>query len=612
MSNTLERRGTTYLLPAVQPVAAQPAYTSYDTIAVTVPSSPGAPAGWGYKTVFAPDGSSSVQLVYLGNLNANQGVSAALAPPAYTTTYQTVATYHPAVTAVAGSPAVRVNDPPFGWVSFGHTIASVVATGTATWIAPYKATGTAVGLSPTTNPTVGYGHILHGLLHSAGTVRNLTTGASYGAYVVGDVFTMVATGSTITYKKNGTTIGSEANDMGAQTLYLAAALYGVGDQVDTPTLTQYYGGGATTTMRTLTSFSGKSSHFQAITSMLPLTGRSRVGNDAYTSMRWMHGTSADRPYAQSIGTMKRMTGSAYGGTLTVASNVYSDTVMNNLIGAAHMFTGQLGHGNMSMLPMTGISVHAGYASAVGVMKPLRSLSGVQPASSAYIAEVIGTSAPVTGTYDLVALVMAGMNLGVTAVPSLLIPAVIQEIIHGTIGLATSQLLNAIVNAMITAGVTYTAPGADGENETWVVNLDGYGSTSYSNYDFNSFAKINGQYFGANESGIFLLDGDTDNGDPIHASVSLGERDFGTTQKKTVSECYVGMSGAGNLFVKIIANGASYIYSTRNFTANMQQQRVTFGKGLRTNYVTLEIYNQDGADFELNTVEFQVADLTRRI
>ncbi|MNY38694.1 hypothetical protein D3C86_1733350 [compost metagenome] len=135
---------------------------------------------------------------------------------------------------------------------------------------------------------------------------------------------------------------------------------------------------------------------------------------------------------------------------------------------------------------------------------------------------------------------------------------------------------------------------------------------YRSYPFNSFAVIDGKHYGASAEGLFLLEGDDDAGEPIHASFDLGEMDFGTAELKTITECYVGLSAKGNLFLKVIAEGREFIYKTRSFSEHMQQQRITPGKGLKTNYVTVQFFNEGGADFEIDSVRFVVADLSRRI
>lgn len=157
---------------------------------------------------------------------------------------------------------------------------------------------------------------------------------------------------------------------------------------------------------------------------------------------------------------------------------------------------------------------------------------------------------------------------------------------------------------------------DSDSETWVMNLGTQGTTNYTNYGFNSFALIGQRYYGAGPDGIFVLDGDTDAGEPIRANWSVGELDFGTALQKTISHAYVGMSAKGNLFMKVLVGegdeARAYVYKTRSFSQSLKQQRIVCGQGLKANYATIEFYNEEGADFEIDTVEFHVADLKRRI
>mgnify|MGYP000636051417 FL=1 len=44
---------------------------------------------------------------------------------------------------------------------------------------------------------------------------------------------------------------------------------------------------------------------------------------------------------------------------------------------------------------------------------------------------------------------------------------------------------------------------------------------------------------------------------------------------------------------------------------MMQQRIDLGRGLRANVIGLEIVNQDGTDFELDSVQFRVIELSGR-
>lgn len=149
-------------------------------------------------------------------------------------------------------------------------------------------------------------------------------------------------------------------------------------------------------------------------------------------------------------------------------------------------------------------------------------------------------------------------------------------------------------------------------DSWVVNTQTRASSRYENYTFNSFALIDGRYYGCRSDGIYELDGETDAGQPVQAMVSFGKQDFGTSALKRVTNLYVGTSSGGKLFVKVLAEGEEYLYQARDGSEELQVQRFDLGRGLRANYLEFELYNTDGDDFELASVEFAAVPLSRRI
>ena len=61
-----------------------------------------------------------------------------------------------------------------------------------------------------------------------------------------------------------------------------------------------------------------------------------------------------------------------------------------------------------------------------------------------------------------------------------------------------------------------------------LNTVNFSISEYVNYGFNSFAEIDGQMFGANENGLYLLDGSDDAGTNIVATFRLVLQDFKTS------------------------------------------------------------------------------------
>lgn len=155
-----------------------------------------------------------------------------------------------------------------------------------------------------------------------------------------------------------------------------------------------------------------------------------------------------------------------------------------------------------------------------------------------------------------------------------------------------------------------------DSEGWAVNTETGGSSRYAGFGYDSFATVKGRHLGVRADGVYLLEGDTDAGRPIHAGVHLGLQDFGTSQLKHLSNVYLGVSATGGLFIKVgVGEGAEkleYTYAARRVDAHLATQRFDLGRGLRSNYFSFELINDGEADFELEKIEFVAIASNRRI
>lgn len=147
-------------------------------------------------------------------------------------------------------------------------------------------------------------------------------------------------------------------------------------------------------------------------------------------------------------------------------------------------------------------------------------------------------------------------------------------------------------------------------------------TNYNNYGFSSFAKFNGVYYGANENGLYQLEGDDDNGTPIAATIRTVLSAFNTTWLKRLESCYLGLLRLNGTvpspavlsvkpFDKTNVLGAAQTLSSTT-SGGSKVDRVKFGKGLQSNYWGVEISNVDGVDFSLDSIELRVATVRRRL
>ncbi len=139
-------------------------------------------------------------------------------------------------------------------------------------------------------------------------------------------------------------------------------------------------------------------------------------------------------------------------------------------------------------------------------------------------------------------------------------------------------------------------------------------TRYTNFPFTHVVRYQNSYYGANSTGLYLLEGTTDNGTAIPYDVRTAISDFKSPMRKTVASAYFGGRIGPNATVTLHAGEdkqtQAYAYTTpRGQLA--QNHRQAFGKGIRQHrYYALEVAGT--GKLELDTIELETHNLTRRI
>ena len=195
-------------------------------------------------------------------------------------------------------------------------------------------------------------------------------------------------------------------------------------------------------------------------------------------------------------------------------------------------------------------------------------------------------------------------------------AVVRDTLTLSGGVATAAELLAVMQDSITFAATLRID--NGEYIAWAINAEGRGLSRYTNYPFNSFACIGGRYFGAAGDGIYSLDGDDDDGVPIHARLRLGLDAMGTRHLKRMPEAFIGYASNGTLLMRVITVdeesgekvAAIYRLAPRGAGA-IRENRFKFGRGLKAVDWDFEIENVAGADFDIASIEFHPLILSRR-
>lgn len=505
-------------------------------------------------------------------------------------------------------PARSWEDPPRGWNAFARSIEAIDTLGWGEFSVPNGVTGVACGLSAyLQDPQQGLGHIVHGLRLTGNRAYSLLDGADLGGYTAADVWRVRATHGEVQISRNGAVVKTERRALPLARFYLAASLYWIGDIVFNPRVMTERGGHGELTLPALL-LQGGSTPFGWGNVQLPalqLQARLQTGASMTLPALQMRGAqrgSASEAHMSLHPLRLHATAGWHAVQQTTAMMRLGALVMAGVAVRAPIAEGDFA---LPALQMQGLDGKR--ASGNLRIGPLRLRAQARAHTQAEWEEALWAPAGISGQAVALLVLAGGLRIGVTWAAQTLLDAAMQESVRATDGWATQALAQAIMEILVSAGGAAPVPSVS-YSHVWNQTT---GAASRYSVGFNSYARIGGRYFGANGRGVCLLAGDSDAGQPIDAAVGLGAPDLGTPQLKAISECYAGMSGSGHLYLKVSAGGREYVYRTRAFNPQMMQQRIDLGRGLRANVIGLEIVNQDGTDFELDSVQFRVIELSGR-
>jgi hypothetical protein len=199
--------------------------------------------------------------------------------------------------------------------------------------------------------------------------------------------------------------------------------------------------------------------------------------------------------------------------------------------------------------------------------------------------------------------------------------VFRVILDEEVALHESDILQQILRGTLIDGIqlsaAYVSPG--GTFTTWAVNTRTGSTTEYTNWQFNSFAQINGKYVGANATGLYELNGPDDAGTSIIADIKGGLMQLGGSKFTSFKAAYLGVRGgsaalldgdAGQFYLKLeTGDGTVYTYLVN--ARDMKTTKVNLGKGLRARYFSYQLIST-GQDFDLDSIEFLPIVEKRRV
>lgn len=133
------------------------------------------------------------------------------------------------------------------------------------------------------------------------------------------------------------------------------------------------------------------------------------------------------------------------------------------------------------------------------------------------------------------------------------------------------------------------------------------ATSELSYEFSSLARVGNFYFGANSSGLYLVDsGLTDLAEEINSIVTFATTDFGFKEPKYIRFLYIGIEGTCNQCISITTQKDNVHNSTEEYTllhTGMQRIRVPITMDLAGRYWRISISSNEA--LRIDSVEAQL-------
>ena len=128
------------------------------------------------------------------------------------------------------------------------------------------------------------------------------------------------------------------------------------------------------------------------------------------------------------------------------------------------------------------------------------------------------------------------------------------------------------------------------------------SSQYKLFNYSSMRKFGDQYIAVNETGFYVIGGDTDDGVDIGAWIKTGLLDLGNTTFKRLRFLYLTLETNGDLEVEITADEDTVkTYDVPAAKVKQQRIRVPLGRDQRGVHWSFKIKNKKGAKFSLDSI-----------
>lgn len=145
---------------------------------------------------------------------------------------------------------------------------------------------------------------------------------------------------------------------------------------------------------------------------------------------------------------------------------------------------------------------------------------------------------------------------------------------------------------------------------WVMNPENYAVSNYL-LGFTESSVYGNDYLVADDTGLYQLGGDTDDGSAIVATITTASLDFETDFVKQVPSALLGTNGT-DLVLKVSIDGTNTVfYELSSQTPTLDTKHFKIGKGLIGRNWQFSLTTKDNSDLDLDSFEFYPIVLKRK-
>lgn len=535
---------------------------------------------------------------------------------------QTVQVWVPGTPYEPGQPYIpdqHVYDDPSGWNAGARSIAEIGQGAAVSWKVSPMARGAAVGLSP--NAAAGaYWQYPIGVLATNGAAKVIAAGAevqSLGIFTANTVFRIERLDGDVNVYVDGV-LRYTTPDTTPAPLLLDVSLYASGDSVHDPAISSVGTGVAHGTLPGLQGLAADEIEDGTVILYAPplifsITAEQGGDGEAHGTLAGLYGIAADSDsYSFTSGALPGLQGEARGflDLPPLENPTYIHAVMPSV--SARDVPASTGVQSARMAWLAGMASDDDVALAYGAL-PLGSI----------FAEEENPDEDTLSIRQRPTTTMRGQSVQEARLREQLSALVTLGASHIALApLAARALANSSLSGSSTASAVVQAkarlaPGAvsglphEGEAFTQVCHEEGGFVTEYKGYNFQSFAKIGGAYYGVAADGVYLLEGDSDDGRAITARIDFGTQTLSNDQLKNVPAVYAGIASTAAATLVVGTRQGEFRYPQRGHAPRMQTQRFDLGRGLRDTHYDFAI-EAPATGLELDSVEFGINKSTRRI